>query len=139
MLEVAQHFEQMVARFGPVVLIAPGLAAVLVGLFVWLAGLEFRRVVAAVAGAISGGICGFLIIGQNIVSALFFAAVAAVIATMFEKIFITILTATLAAAFGFAVLAGPYIGSSVDFSTQIKQVIQALPLAEPIDFSTDLV
>jgi len=128
MLEIAQYFEQVTAGFRPIVLIASGLAAVLVGLFIWLGGLGVRRVLLAVVGAITGGICGFFIIGRNIASALILAAGAAIIAIMFEKIFITILAAGLATVFGFAVLARPYIESSADFSTEIKQACLQMPL-----------
>ena len=109
MLEVTQNFEQIAARFSPIVLIGPGLAAVLLGLFVWLGGLGFRRVLAAVVGAVSGGICVSFIAGRNIILAVVSTALATVIAIIFEKIFITILAATLAAVLGFAVLARPYI------------------------------
>lgn len=109
MLEIAQHLEQMAVWFKPIVLIGPGLTAVLLGLFVWLGGLGFRRALVAIVGAVSGGICGFFISGRNMVPATVSAGVAAVIAIMFEKIFITILAGVLAAALGFAVLASPYI------------------------------
>ena len=112
MLEILQNFEQTAARFSPIVLIGPGLAAVSVGLFVWLGGLGFRRLLVAAAGAVSGGICGFFIVGRNITAAIILAAVAAAIAVIFERLFITILTAALAAVFAFAVLAGPYIKNS---------------------------
>jgi hypothetical protein len=128
MLEIAQYFEQVTAGFRPIVLIASGLAAVLVGLFIWLGGLGVRRVLLAVVGAITGGICGFFIIGLNIASALILAAGAAIIAIMFEKIFITILAASLAAVFGFAVLAKPYTEISADFSTEIKRACLQMPL-----------
>ncbi|GAG23662.1 unnamed protein product, partial [marine sediment metagenome] len=39
MFELLEHFEQVAVRFSPVVLIVPGLVAVLLGLFVWLGGL----------------------------------------------------------------------------------------------------
>lgn len=112
MLEILQNFEQTAARFSPVVLIWPGLAAVLVGLFIWLGGLGLRRLLVAATGAAGGGICGFFIVGRNITTAIILAAVAAVIAIIFERLFIAILTAALAAVFTFAVLAGPYIKNS---------------------------
>ena len=109
MLEFAQHFEQMSVWFSPVVLIGPGLMGVLLGLFVWLGGLGFRKVLFAVAGAVSGGICGFFIIGQNIILVMVSAGLAVAFAIMFEKLFIIILTAVIAAVLGFAVLAKSYI------------------------------
>jgi len=112
MLEIAQNFEQMTATLSPIILIAPGLVCVIVGLFVWLGGLGFRRLLVAVVGAVGGCICGFFIIGRNVMSAMISAGAAVVIAIIFERFFITILTAALAAAIGIAVLAGPYIENS---------------------------
>jgi len=110
MLEIARQLEQTAVRFNPVVLIGPGLACVLLGLFVWLGGLGFRRALVAIVGAVSGGICGFFISGRNIVTSTVSAGLAAVIAIMLERIFIAILAGVLAAVLGFAVLAKPYIG-----------------------------
>ena len=112
MLEIAQNFEQTAASFRPVVLIGPGLVCVIAGLFVWLGGLGLRRLLAAVVGAVGGGIFGFLIISRNTTSVMISAGVAAIIAIIFERTFITILTAALAAVIGIAVLAGPYIENS---------------------------
>lgn len=112
MLEIIQNFEQIAAGLNPFVLIGPGLAAVLVGLFVWLGGLGFRKVLVAVAGAISGAILGFFVIGNNIILAIVLMGVTAVIAIIFERAFITILTAALAAFIGFAVLVSPYFENS---------------------------
>ena len=109
MLRIFQNFEQTAVQLNPIVLIGPGLAAVLVGLFIWLGGLGFRRLLVAAAGAVTGGICAFFITGRNIRVAIILAGAAAVIAIIFERLFIVTLAAALAAVFGFAVLAGPYI------------------------------
>ncbi len=115
MLEILQDFESAIGgavRLSPVVLVGPGLACVIAGLFIWLGGLGFRKTLVAVAGAICGGICGFFAIGQNIISAAFAAALTAALAMVFERLFIAILTAALAAVFAFVILAGPYIENS---------------------------
>ena len=115
MLEILQDFESAISgtvRLSPVVLAGPGLVCVIAGLFIWLGGLGFRKILVAVAGAITAGFCGFFAIGQNIISAAFMAALAAALAIMFERIFITILTASLTAVFAFVVLAKPYIENS---------------------------
>ena len=109
MLEIALHFEQTATQLRPIILISAGLACVIIGLFLWLGGLGFRKVLVAVAGAVGGSICGLFIVGRNIISAMILAAVAGFIAIIFERIFITILAAALAAVLGFAVLAGSYI------------------------------
>lgn len=111
MFEIARQLEQTAVWFEPAVLIVPGIAAVLLGLFVWLGGLGFRRGLAAVIGAVSGGGCGFFMCGGNIPVTMISAVIAMVVAVIFERLFVAILTAVLAAVICFAVLAGPCIGS----------------------------
>jgi hypothetical protein len=89
MLEVFQNFEQLAVRLKPIVLIGPGLATVLLGLFVWLGGLGFRKILVAVIGALGGGVCGFFITDRNVMFAMILAAAAAVIAIALEKILVT--------------------------------------------------
>ena len=104
MLEYAQNFEQLAMRFSPPVLVIPALILVLAGLFIWLGGLGFSKILVAVLGAVTGGLCGLFLIGKNIASVFILAAAAALIAMMFKKVFITLLAATLAAIITFAVL-----------------------------------
>ncbi len=130
MVEIAQHFEQVAARFNPMVLIGLGVAALVVGLFVWLGGLGLRKILLAVAGVVAGGVCGFLLTGGNIIFAVVAGALAVLIAVVFEKIFIVILTGVIAAAFGFAVLAGPYLEHS-DSSKQYR-AFETQGAAEPL-------
>lgn len=110
MLEIARQLERTAVWFSPVVLIGPGLVCVLLGLFLWLGGLGFRRTLVATIGAIIGGICGFFMSGRKIVTAMITAAVAAVLAVKLEKIFIAILAGVLASILCFAVLIRPDSG-----------------------------
>jgi len=109
MLEILQNFEQVTARFAPVILIVPGLVAIIVGLFIWLGGLRFRRPLITLVGAVTGGICGFFLISRNIIAATLAAGLAALIAIVFERLIITVLLAAIVAAFGLAILLGPYV------------------------------
>lgn len=136
MLEVCQHFEQVASRFSPAVLIGAGSAGVVAGLFVWLGGLGLRRILLAVAGVVTGGVCGFLLTGGNIIFSVAAGALAVLIAVVFEKIFIVILTGALAAAFGFAVLAGRYIEHS-DSSEQYR-AFETQGAAEPLSIGETL-
>jgi hypothetical protein len=111
MFGIARELEQIAVWFEPAVLILPGLAAVLLGLFVWLGGLGFKSALITIIGAVSGGICGFFLGGRNLLTVIISAVVAMVIAIIFERIFIIILAGVLAAGLAFAVLAGPYIES----------------------------
>jgi len=125
MLEIAQNLERTAAGLRPAVLIGLGLAATSVGLFVWLGGLGLRKALVAIVGAIGGAICGFFIAGGNVVPVMVSAAAGAVITVIFEKVFITIMAAGLAAVSGFAVLAELY---GVDFSDGLRQACSEMPL-----------
>ena len=114
MLETLQNFESVAvtAQLSPLVLVGPGLAAVLVGLFVWLGGLGFKKVLFPIAGAVSGGILGFFVVGRSVLSAMVLAPMAATTATVFERLFFAILAAALASVFGFLILARPHMEDS---------------------------
>lgn len=140
MFEIFQDFERIAARLSPIVLIAPGLTAVIVGLFVWLAGLRFRRALVIVLGAFIGSICGLFKIGRNVTVAAVLAVVAALIAATLHRTFIIILAACLAAALGFAVgyLVKPYVGISEEAipTNQSRMPIQGPALS--VDESVQL-
>ena len=109
MLEIVQNYEQTAGHFRPLVLLVPGLVGVLLGLFVWLGGLGLRKLLIAIAGAVSGFLCGSLIIGQNTIAVLIITVVTAVIAMIFERFFIAILTALLIGIVCLIVLIIPYV------------------------------
>lgn len=133
MFEIARQLEQTAVWFEPAVLIVPGIAAVLFGLFVWLGGLGFRRVLVAIAGAVSGGTCGYFISGQNVMPAVVSAGVAMVVAIILERIFIIILTGLLAAILCFAVLAGPRIESKDNLENHPGKMTVSLDVRESIE------
>ena len=105
MSEIAQNFQRTVARLSPELLIGLGLACTIIGLFVWLGGLGFRKALVVAVGAAAGAICAFSIKGQDIIPLLLAVAAGIAMAIIFEKVFLTILAAALAAAFAFAVVA----------------------------------
>ena len=114
MLETIQNFESVVipaARDYPLYVIAPGSAAVVVGLFVWLGGLGFKRVLMAIAGSAGGFSMGYFAIGWGIIPSAVSAGVLALIAAIFDRVFIALLAALLVAGIGFAVLVGPRIST----------------------------
>ena len=137
MLEIAQNFEQMAADFSPVALIVPGLVCVLAGLFIWLGGLGYTRLLALVAGAITGGICTFFWAGQNIILTVVLAAAAAVIAVVLKKIFMIILTAGVVLVLCLAFLIYPYISRAKTAPLKnlydIENAAQALNLSQTLE------
>lgn len=110
MFGLLQNFEQAAGRFSPILLIGLGIAALLVGLFIWLGGLGLARILCGVVGAVAGAVCGLFVIRCTILSAAFLATVLATFAVIFERIFFIVLTAALATVVSFAILAWPYLG-----------------------------
>lgn len=133
MLETFQNFEQTAGQLSPVILTVPGIILVLAGLFVWLGGLGFRKVMVVIIGAVAGGACGFFMTGANIILTTFSACAGTVVAIIFEKVFITIMAVCLAVALGFAVLAGAYIESPYP-----GQAVQVQDGTEPVGVKQSL-
>jgi hypothetical protein len=131
MLEILQNFEQATTRFAPLVLIVTGLAAVAVGLFVWLRGLSLRRPLAGLLGGISGAICGFFLsydpaqdgFGRNIVTTAIITGIAVLIAIIFQRLIITILLAALATIVCFTILIAPYMTASDETTNENQPVL----------------
>jgi hypothetical protein len=103
MIEILKSFEQMAGRFNPLVLIVPGLLMVALGLFVWLGGLGFRRVLFALIGAAAG----LLLSSGNGAIAAMAALIMAVIAAVLQRLFTALLLGLLSLAVTLAVLAYP--------------------------------
>ena len=143
MLEFIQHFEQVASRFRPIVLIVPGVSAVLLGLFTWLGGLAIRRVLVAAIGAVTGAVCGFFLGGWNIIFIMVLTGLGAGVAIMFEKIFIIMLTATIAVLAGFFILAGPYIENADSLEQfpehQTPDVGQYFTIRQVIEIATEYI
>jgi len=109
MLKIFENIEHSVAWLSPLLLVGLGLIVVLVGLFIWLGGLGFKKLLIAVAGIVSGSVFGFVLFGLNIIAALALAVIFAFVAIVFERVFITVLAAILTGVICFAVVAGPYV------------------------------
>ncbi|MHC4094897.1 MAG: hypothetical protein ACYSU3_02460 [Planctomycetota bacterium] len=112
MIEIFYVFERTSGRINPIILIAPGILAVIAGLVVWLGGLGFRKVLSAVLGAVIGWVVGFFVIGKSMIAASIMAVAAAITATVLNRMIIIILAVSLAVTLGFVVasLGGPYLG-----------------------------
>lgn len=133
MLEILQNFERALSKLAPIVVILPGLAAVVAGLFVWLGGLGFKRLLAGLIGAVAGGSAGFFLGTHNVVSIAIAGAIVALIAIMFERVFIVIVAAALMAAFVFVVLTGPYFRSAIPEAAEMAPASQPATVRQSIE------
>lgn len=105
MIEILQNFERAAANYGDVMLIAVGLACVVLGLFVWLNGLNFRKILVTFIGAVIGGFGGYFFAGPAPLILAGSIVTGAVIAFVLERLVITLFSATLATALAIGVLA----------------------------------
>ncbi len=142
MLELAQNFEQVAIRFNMLVLVIPGLILVLVGLFLWLGGLGLSRILVAVLGAVTGGMCGMFLIGKSIAAAVILAVAAVVIAILFKKVFITLLAANLVAVVVFTLLNASNLAQSgptypMRYSAAGDEMTVSRSLQAATDFASD--
>lgn len=107
MLEILKNFEQAATRFSPVVAVVPGLLTVALGLFVWLGGLGFRRLVLAPVGALLGGLCALVLWPQYPVVAGLSALATALVAAFVQRGFAALLLGALSFSMAFVVVARP--------------------------------
>ncbi len=109
MFELVQKFEQLAVWLNPFLLVGTGLVCFLAGLFVWLGGLGFRALLAGIAGIAAGCVCGVFIDSQSVPLVMVLGVVGGAAAIIFERVFIMVLVAALAAAFCISILARPYL------------------------------
>jgi hypothetical protein len=116
MLETMQNLESVLgpaARDYPLYAIAPGSAAVVAGLFVWLGGLGLKKILMAIGGAAVGFAAGYFVIGRDVIQAAVLAVVVAAIAVIFERVYFALLTALFVAGFGLIFLVGQHINTEI--------------------------
>ncbi|MHC4517775.1 MAG: hypothetical protein ACYTAS_04240, partial [Planctomycetota bacterium] len=108
MVEILKSFERAATQFRPIVLVLPGLALTGLGLFIWLGGLGFRRLLLAVVGALTGAFCALWTVGQNPAAMVLLGLVGAFAAVILQRFFTAALLAVLAGCFAFVFLAWPF-------------------------------
>jgi len=104
MLEIAKILQTYAQNLSPEAQIAAGIIILILGLFLWLGGIGYTRILSITLGALFGLACCYLFTEHTPLEMLVSAAVAGVIAMLLEKAFITLITAALAAAFAFLIL-----------------------------------
>lgn len=123
MLEVLESLERVAVRLSPIVLVLPGLILTALGLFVWLGGLGFRRLLMGLVGALAGGVLGYSLAGRNVVVTVAAALALTFVAAIFQRLFAAVILGVLAAAVVFLVLAWPFLQpSGLTVSGQVDPV-----------------
>ncbi len=124
MIEIFQNFEQMTGRFSTSILISSGVVLLLLGLCIWLSGLALRKILISIAGLAGGIVVGLFVVGRNIFSTSFLAALASLFALIFQKVLCVLLASALAAAIAFTILAEPYFKQAETTEVQSEMLDQ---------------
>jgi len=93
MLEFLQYFERISPRLEPTVLVVPGLLFIFIGLFVWLAGLRYAKLIAGLIGILAGVICGLFLIGRKLMPDIVLATMSGFTSMILYKFVFILLTA----------------------------------------------
>ena len=109
MVEILKSFEQAATRLSPIVLVLPGLLSAALGLFIWLGGLGFRRLLLAVTGALVGAFCTLCVVGENPGGMVLLGLLGAFIAVVFQRFFAAVLLAALVGLAAFSIAAWPLL------------------------------
>jgi hypothetical protein len=134
MLEVVEHFECVAVRLSPIVLVLPGLVLAVLGLFVWLGGLGFRRVLMGIVGTLFGGLGAFSLAKGNLIATVSAAMAWAFIGVIFQRFFAVVLLGLIGAVGAFLVLAWPAPGAEpAMFSVGQAPEGQALAAGESLE------
>jgi signal transduction histidine kinase len=127
MIEFLWTFEHRVTGLPPRLLLAMAMVAIAAGLFVWLGGLGYRKVMFAVVGAYCGAVCTMPASSPNLLLAAALAGAGVLLALKFQNTFLTLMTSILAAVYGFSILIRPYVDASDDLFSIIRQLTIGVP------------
>ncbi len=101
MPDLATYIEQFAANTAVPYAVLIGLALTAAGLFVWLGGLGFRNIVLGMAGFCFGFALGIIATDGKLMAGLAAAVIAVVAVFFLERIFVSVLSISLAAALAF--------------------------------------
>jgi hypothetical protein len=123
MAESVQEFEQIVLKLSPTGLVILGLVLVLAGLFFWLGGLPFKKVLIAVLGVFCGSFSGFFVFNQDIIATLILAAGAAFLLVIAEKIFAIIFSKAFFLWYLISAFVWAFLGTAFIFAGMISLLL----------------
>lgn len=116
--EYAAQLQEGVQRMLPILLLGPGIALVIAGLFLWLGGLRFLKAVAAVTAGVAALIVTWLLSGGQIMIIVLCPVVMAGLGMFMNRAVVVLLGASIVAS---VVLIGPSV-APLDFDRQPEQV-----------------
>ncbi len=109
MIGILTSFEETATWLSPIVLVAPGLIAAGLGLFVWLGGLGFRRTVQGLVGGLIGALAAVFLVNQRLAAVILFAGIGIFVGAVLQRFFAFVLAGVLGVAVAFLIVAWPQL------------------------------
>lgn len=133
MLEALEYYQSLAQKFPGRLLTAPGILVVLTGLCIWLAGLRWRRVIGAIAGAAIGTVAVFVVGNFAVGTVLIVCVVGLLAGVIVNRIVFGIFGAAVGALVVIAVLAeGSMAGGNSNYPTWPEYEVSDAGLDAPV-------
>lgn len=120
-------FQNRVTHLQPSLLLTLAVVTITAGLFVWLGGLGFKKVMFVVAGIFFGAFCSLFSSGTNLLLAAAIIGICAVLALKLQDTFFMLVASACAAVIGYSILIRPYFRPSGDILPVIRQLAIGVP------------
>jgi hypothetical protein len=120
-------FQNRVTHLQPSLLLTLAAVTIAAGLFVWLGGFGFRKIMFVVAGAFFGAFCTLFSSGTNPFLAAALIGICALLALKLQDTFLMLVASAFAAVIGYSLLIRPYFHPSSDILPVIRQLAIGVP------------
>lgn len=111
----------------PSLLLALAVITITAGLFVWLGGLGFKKIMYVTAGIFFGAFCSLFTSSSNYFLAASIIGICAVLAFKLQDAFFTLVVSGTAAVIGYSFLIEPYFRPSDNLMAVIRQIAISVP------------
>ncbi len=120
-------FQNRVTHLQPSLLLTLAVVTIAAGLFVWLGGLGFKKIMFVVAGAFFGAFCTLFSSGTNLFLAAAIIGICALLALKLQDTFLVLVASAFTAVIGYSILIRPYFRPSSDILAVIRQLAIGVP------------
>ena len=127
MIEFLRIFEHRVTGLPSHLLLAMAMVAIAAGLFAWLGGLGYRKVMFAIIGACCGAACTIFADSSNLPLTAAMAGAGVLLGLRFQDSFLALMASIFAAVYGFSILIRPYYNPSSELIVMIRQLTIDVP------------
>jgi len=120
-------FQNRVTHLQPSLLLALAAVTIAAGLFVWLGGFGYKKIMLVVTGVFFGAFCTLFSSGSNPFLAAALIGIFALLALKLQDTFFVLVASACAAAIGYSILIRPYFRPSANILAVIRQIAIGVP------------